>query len=448
MAILRLIILSLLLLVPSLAPAQLVNPSAPAGAAGFIPGNTITSIGDSRIQSQCQDYPSCNNVSARSFINWANALSGRRMVIMGQYGVAGDTTTQMLARLPAALARKTAFLIIWGGVNDIGAGTTETVPFANIVTMANSALAQGTRPIIMLDTGSGAFTTAQTGYINDYNQRILQYAAGTAGVIVVDPREVVLAHTNTGSTAYKAGFSQDGLHSNLLGYYWTGVAFAQLIQQLMPPLPQQPTLQTDSRGFGSSALLVNSMFTNTTGGTLGAGASGTAPPNGFTVFTGGPTGATVAVSIAAATVTDITGAAQGNELVLAATCTSAATPAAPQTISIQQGLTNADFTGGVTQAVAGAEISVTAGATGLAGITTYMNVASAAATNVVYDLYPDPGINYGQIPGGYTAVAQTPVITAPAGTITGSNWFTRAYCSSAGTFTFRVRRPWARKVLP
>jgi lysophospholipase L1-like esterase len=439
-------LLAILLLVSVLPAEAQTYPiiAQPAAVPGFIVGNTLAAIGDSRIQSICQDYPACNNYSARSFVNFGNALSGHRLTAVYDFGVSGDTSTQALARLPAALATRPAFLQITLGVNDIGGGSTDATPYANIVTMARAALAQGTRPIISIDTGSSAFTTTQIGYLNDLNQRLRQFVAATPGAVLFDPSDTVLQHANSGTIAWKTGYSNEGLHANLLGSYWEGVAYAQLIQYLIPALPTQSTVATESRGFGSSALLGNAMFYNATGGTLGTGATGTVP-NGFTVTATGA--ATVTVSTGASTTTDITGAAEGNEVTLAVTCTSAATPTAPQSVYVQAGMTATDFTGGTTQAQAGAEVSVASGATGLAGVTTYMNIASANGTNVVYDMLPDVGTNYGTIPGGYTAVHVTPVVTAPTGTVTGANWFTRAYCTGAGSFTFKVRRPWARKVL-
>ncbi len=65
------------------------------------------------------------------------------------HGICGDTTGGMLARFGSdAAAEKPNYLFLLGGLNDLLAGSAETVPQANYFALAHQALHHGIVPVI------------------------------------------------------------------------------------------------------------------------------------------------------------------------------------------------------------------------------------------------------------------------------------------------------------
>ena len=163
----------------------------------------VAALGDSRIAATYLDISTRRNLGARSPLNWANALMGHRLVIGDDYGVSGDRTDQMLARLAAATASGAGLLYLQGGVNDIAqnyptAGTSGATAFANLRTMAEAGRAAGMQVVIEVEVGAQNLNTvAFVTQINELNALIYEYAEKTPRVYVHDARSVVLNATSS-----------------------------------------------------------------------------------------------------------------------------------------------------------------------------------------------------------------------------------------------------------
>ena len=332
----------------------------------------VAAIGDSRIAAIYQDGAQARSVSALSPLNMANALLGQRLVIGGsQWGVAGERTDQMLARIDAAVASGAGTLYIQGGVNDLAQGYAGTAAAANIVTMAERGRRAGMTVVIEAEVGA-AFTGADVlGRLADLNRALRDYADATPGVWLHDAGPVVLDPAIT-SNGYINGCSYDGTHPNARGAYRWGKSLAALLSTIVSPRagPLLRTRWEADPANGRRQLAVNPTFATASGGTLQNGATGTVPAS----WQAGPnvSGPGLAVSTAAT--------ALGNSVTLDASFT-----AADQSVRLSQEVPVANWTAGDTvQMVADVEI-VTPGA--LAGVYGVLDVNVAGTSYTSYALF-------------------------------------------------------------
>lgn len=214
---------------------------------GSIGGQTIrrnpfavAPIGDSRAKAVYNDSSATfRALSGGSALNWANALMEQRLVIGTTWGVEGDRTDQMLARIDAAIASGAGILYILGGVNDLAQGVEGTAAAANLILLAQRGRLAGMTVVIEMEVGANSFTTTdRLRRLGDLNRILRDYADVTPGVYLHDARPVMLDPA-VGSTAvgFRSGYSFDGTHFNGRGAYNWGKSLANLLRTLIPPRP-------------------------------------------------------------------------------------------------------------------------------------------------------------------------------------------------------------------
>lgn len=235
----------------------------------------------------------------RSPIVWARDLTGQRFVIGPTFGVSGDRTDQMAARLPAAIATNAGILHLWGGVNDIAqnyptASTSGATAAANIIAMAEAARAAGMKVIIEAEMGASTLTAAQMQQVLELRQRLFDYAENTPNVYVSDAMAAVMSPAaGTTTVSFKTGYSLDGTHETSLGAYWHAVStLVPIFNTILPPRNVLIRSGTELPGNGRWQLLANPIFATATGGTLSGGGVSGAVPSGWTALIGGGATAT------------------------------------------------------------------------------------------------------------------------------------------------------------
>jgi len=280
--------------------------------------NVVTGLGDSREAANYLD-PSSRNRGTRSPLNWANALLGQRFTIGATFGVSGDRTDQMLARLPAAIATNAGILHVWGGINNIGAVasgspaftythavTGEPVTIDNVAAVAMRDLryicdtARAAGMIVILENevgGSTLTTTEKLAALYSLRQMITEYAERTPGVYEHDAYPVVM-NPGAATPTFKPGYSYDGIHMNGRGAYWHGKSLAALLDRLAAPRSPLIRSVAEVPANGRRQLLANPIFATTMGGTLSSwnATASTNSTNTLTVTSSNtlPLGATVA----------------------------------------------------------------------------------------------------------------------------------------------------------
>jgi lysophospholipase L1-like esterase len=401
---------------------------------------TVIGFGDSRVQALHNDYPANRNLSSRNFLGIARALSGDRINYNGlNFGVAGNTTAQMLARLPdvitAAKAANARYVVVRGGFNSIAAGLSAATAFADIQSICDALIAQQIQPIPVLDTGAGINPSSGQPYLNEaagaqLNQFnvLLQAYADSKGIPAFDPRPAVLSSApGVYPFVFKSGHSEDNLHPNLRGARAEGVALWAFMQPLIGTAP--------SLRFTGADVLANPTLATTTGGTLGTGATGTVPA-GYTATAREAAGATAVIS------TNLRTDGRREIVMQITTGTTPPTFLAQQAFSLEQATLAGIGMGDVFEG--GAEITIDAGATGLTGVSAFARFIGPNAGFVIqYDTFPDVNGAFGTVEGDLTFTSRAaPVVVTEAPTSAG--WFCRAYFGAAGSATVRII-PFAKK---
>ena len=207
--------------------------------------NSTLFLGDS-ISYSPQDFVN-GNWAAQTFVR-----SGAEVLKLGDAGVPGNATAQMLARVPDVIALSPANCVVMGGTNDLGLDLALTL--ANIDQIVKELQQNGIRPILGLlppRTGGTANVLATNAVIQRY--------AIKNGLPYVD-FFAVLADPATGD--YLPGYSTDGIHPSENGAAAMASTFLKTTQRLFIPVPS--FLPTNSNG-GKNMLGPN-VFVPDTGG--------------------------------------------------------------------------------------------------------------------------------------------------------------------------------------
>ena len=256
---------------------------------GLTQNKVMVLLGDSQEEAGFID-PSQRRYNMRSPVNWARQLTGQRFSLYQSFGVSGQRTDQIMARLSAAIATGAGILHLWCGVNDIAqnyptASTSGATAAQNIITMAEAARLAGMTVIIEACIPASNLSATQIAQAMDLRQRILDYAERTPNVYASDAMGAVLNPTNSATaTVFRAGYSLDGTHETSMGaYYHAQATLVPIITTILPPRTNLLLKNaTEVPANGRWQLADNPIFITATGGTLGTGMSGTVP-GGWTV---------------------------------------------------------------------------------------------------------------------------------------------------------------------
>lgn len=289
--------------------------------------HVVAAIGDSRVDAVTLDgLPGATQrrYSAASGLNWANALLGGRLTVLPDYGVSGERTDEIMARIDAAVATGAGTLYIMAGVNDIAqayptAGSSGITAFQNIRTMAEKGLAAGMIVVIELEVGANSLDGAKLGQVEELNAQLVDWAEGIGGVYLNDVRGEMMEAAGAG-TVFRAGLSYDGTHEAPRGSFVHGRVLAKLLGDLVPPRPVAARTAVQLPSTGRRQLLVNPLFVNATGGTRSGAVTGPVPASWLARTSGG---ASVTLSaqpdpqgVGNTIILDITFAAAGDEVYL------------------------------------------------------------------------------------------------------------------------------------
>lgn len=219
----------------------------------------IVIFGDSRTDQNT--VPSISTASATEYskmaqgwIGWLQALTNQRFDfdLGDNYGKSGDTSAQMLARIPAALAATTAKVaIVLIGTNDANS----SVPFATTKANVDASIAllqaAGMTVIVIaeLPRGDGTNTSARLTATN--LKHFLQYAEylrrlkTTPGVFVADPWQYWADPLSTTGDVVSPTYTKDGLHEAPIGAYYIALALVPIVNAIFPPVDILPTANSD-----------------------------------------------------------------------------------------------------------------------------------------------------------------------------------------------------------
>lgn len=168
---------------------------------------------------------------------WAGVLTRQRFVFEPEdnYGVGGNTSAQILARLPGILSTSTAATIILaGGTNDLPdlSGIDQATSKANIAECIRLCRSAG-RYVVLIPPrprGDANFVTtlSATGQKRLLDMRDWCMRQSASGVYPVDSWKYLADPLST-TAGIRLGYTSDGLHLVQQGAFWEGVAIAETL---------------------------------------------------------------------------------------------------------------------------------------------------------------------------------------------------------------------------
>lgn len=210
-----------------------------------VPANTAAVLGDSITENNT--YTNANSVShgQRGYLTWANALLGtKRMELLNNAGVSGETTSQILARVRSdVIAYSPSWCIVHAGINDLaGSLLGLSVVTDNLRQIYTQLLNAGIRVVAtsIMPVGSTHTNWSQQLHarICAVNQWIAAYAAETPGMVFCDFYGVVTNPTDASANP-RSGYYWDtpAVHPSALGAYYLGKALRDVLSPFLYPCP-------------------------------------------------------------------------------------------------------------------------------------------------------------------------------------------------------------------
>jgi lysophospholipase L1-like esterase len=162
------------------------------------------------------------------------------MVNLGNLGVGGQTTSQILARIGAVLALNPGWVVLTAGTNNMGVAGGVAQAKADITAMLDIYDAAGIRVVIstLPPRLSGNYTGTIRADTLALNEWIRGQARTRPGLIVLD-YFAVLADGNTGNyvaTIYGFNPTTDGIHLSATGAYACGKMLAAALRPFVTPV--------------------------------------------------------------------------------------------------------------------------------------------------------------------------------------------------------------------
>lgn len=315
------------------AGAQAQKPAL-MGALGLASASSMIDLfGDSQtaLENVTPSATILPGTSARGSVAQALAQLKGRLHLGSNFGVAGDTTTQMLARIATALASPNKRVVIRAGTNDIanlqfgGASVTSIGAIGDAQsagTLMGNLFGTVVSPGIVLQFllagfevywctilprgGWGSYTTPQATIaklqILAVNQMIRRICASYPGgnLVLVDQFETVVDASSATGDLLSTAFNADLIHQVGYGAALMAGPLVAAITTRVPPAPRRVVAGNDTYDATNNptgALNSNPVFLGATNGTAGGGASGTIPAGYSLARTGSGTTITAAGAI-------------------------------------------------------------------------------------------------------------------------------------------------------
>lgn len=166
--------------------------------------------------------------TSSGYFTWANVLSGGKMNLVANAGIAGNSTTAMLARFDAdVLAHNPDMVIVFGGTNDIALGYTSATTISNLSQIYNMLKVNGITIVVCTVLPRTEFdTTSKKNALWDVNNFIKDYASTNANCILCDWYSTIV---DIDGFSVRVNMTKDGTHPTILGAYRMGAKLASVL---------------------------------------------------------------------------------------------------------------------------------------------------------------------------------------------------------------------------
>ncbi len=205
--------------------------------------NLIAAFGDSR---SAQVASASFGIENYGYMHWAKQHSGQRVVfkVENNFGVGGDTTAMVLARIQSVLNSDAGIVVLLAGTND-RSNTDSATSIANLEQIVKQLTDAGLWVILIAELPRGD-TTYPSYTLNEAmfkeHLKVRKWCLDQSGrrlVKVVDIWPYWAARGSTYGQA-KVGMTVDGLHCSVAGSDILGYHIAQRIIEILPAAPEFP----------------------------------------------------------------------------------------------------------------------------------------------------------------------------------------------------------------
>lgn len=203
--------------------------------------NTVVGTGDSIMRCQGASFNTC------SFLEYCSIPSGGAMKVVANYGINGNKTADILARISSdALTQNALYVIVMEAVNDAMNGVTVSQHRTNMTGIIAAIKASGRIPIIV---GAAPSNSWDTWKYNAADQQL----CSSLGVTYVNPWFVCTANGHW----IDATYSIDGTHPTPMASRKAGAALWSLLAPMFVGSQDLTWQNTDLSG-----LIPNGLFQN------------------------------------------------------------------------------------------------------------------------------------------------------------------------------------------
>lgn len=203
------------------------------------------------------------------WLDWAITFLHKRVIRRGIFGVGGNTTAQILARVGdvIALNPRPTYCVVQGGTNDTNLNVPAETTIANQKATCEALIEAGITPILVSVPPVPYVSAGQLASVSAVLSWQKTYARETPGLIYCDWRRYIAKPDGT----WRTGFSDDAIHPNSVGCSRMGWALAETLKPLIAKVDTLSTQNNDPKLVNENPMMVG------TAGTLGAGVTGQAP---------------------------------------------------------------------------------------------------------------------------------------------------------------------------
>lgn len=164
----------------------------------------------------------------------AQSLTNHTLQSLANHGVAGETTTQILARVGATTALNPGWCHVLAGTNDITAATPLATIKANLAAIWDALDAAGIRVIAGTIPPRSSYGGGQMSDTLNLNTWIMNQARVRANLIVVD---YFSALCRQGQNVFGQDMTTDGLHMSASGASYAGLLLANTLRPKLAGTP-------------------------------------------------------------------------------------------------------------------------------------------------------------------------------------------------------------------
>ena len=209
------------------------------------PPRTIAILGDS-ITENSGTWPArfeTGNEAVTAFYNdqrgaigWALNRLKQPLKFVGDFGVNGDTTAMILARVPDVIALAPGYVVLLGGANDITSTTPAATIIANLSATVDALTAAGIRVLLgeitpWTATGPVVANAEQVAIITEVNTWVRSQSKA-----VPVPWAGIMSDPTTGNYLVSAFSTASPLHPNSEGGARMGQILAEVLGSLVPTI--------------------------------------------------------------------------------------------------------------------------------------------------------------------------------------------------------------------